>query len=120
MVSCSEWNCNQLGYMRWWFSHIPRFKGITDGVLNNWWHYFVDYQGAIKLAANSPVVSVKDEVNSSIPEKFHLNQNYPNPFNPTTTISFELQTAGSVTLTIYNSLGQKVESLLNNSELSAG
>ncbi|PKL79288.1 MAG: hypothetical protein CVV25_08575 [Ignavibacteriae bacterium HGW-Ignavibacteriae-4] len=120
MVSCSEWNCNQLGYMRWWFSHIPRFKGITDGVLNNWWHYFVDYQGAIKLAANSPVVSVKDEVNSAIPEKFHLNQNYPNPFNPTTTISFELQTAGSVTLTIYNSLGQKVESLLNNSELSAG
>ncbi len=43
LVDCSEWNCEHIGYMKWWFSHIPRYQGINpkDGKLNNWWHYVV-------------------------------------------------------------------------------
>ena len=47
-VDCTEWDCSHEGYMRWWFSHIPHFEGVNpdDGILNNWWHYVVDWEGA--------------------------------------------------------------------------
>jgi FG-GAP-like repeat/Invasin, domain 3/Secretion system C-terminal sorting domain/IPT/TIG domain len=55
----------------------------------------------------------------SAPKIFSLDQNYPNPFNPTTTIQFTIPEDGKVTLTIYNMLGQKVETLLDQN-LKAG
>ena len=42
-----------------------------------------------------------------------LYHNYPNPFNPTTTIRYELPQDGVVTIEIYDILGQKVKTLLN-------
>lgn len=57
--------------------------------------------------------------NSSV-QKFQLNQNYPNPFNPSTTISFYLQKAGPVSLTVYNIFGQKIATILQNNLLKEG
>ena len=54
-----------------------------------------------------------------IPEKFDLLQNYPNPFNPATTIPFNLPQQSNVLLTIYNILGQKVITLIDDN-LPAG
>jgi hypothetical protein len=53
------------------------------------------------------------EVDLGAPSKFELAQNFPNPFNPETSISFTLPVAGSVKLTVYNLLGQEVQSLVN-------
>ena len=37
------WKCSQLGYLKWWFSHLPNFSGIGfDGVLNDWITYMID------------------------------------------------------------------------------
>ncbi|MBK7378979.1 MAG: T9SS type A sorting domain-containing protein [Ignavibacteriales bacterium] len=47
------------------------------------------------------------------PSEFSLAQNYPNPFNPTTTIQFTLPRAGNVKLTLFNLLGQKIKTLIN-------
>jgi len=55
-----------------------------------------------------------------IPGRFALFQNYPNPFNPSTRISFVLPFASRVSLTIYNTLGQEVVSLLNKEEMDEG
>ncbi|MDP4193131.1 MAG: CotH kinase family protein, partial [Bacteroidota bacterium] len=44
---------------------------------------------------------------------FRLEQNFPNPFNPETTIGFSLEKAGNVNLSIYNILGRKVKTLIN-------
>lgn len=50
---------------------------------------------------------------------FALHQNYPNPFNPSTTIRYSLPTRGKVSLTIYNLLGQTIQTLTDQTE-SAG
>ena len=62
-------------------------------------------------------ISVK--VTGLVPTDYNLTQNYPNPFNPTTYISFSLPQAEKVKLEIYNLLGQKVITLLDN-EMQAG
>ena len=38
-TTCQEWGCNALGYMPWWFRHLPRYEGFTDGLPNNIWPY---------------------------------------------------------------------------------
>lgn len=66
----------------------------------------IDFDGNFKY---SGVI----EVNIPAPADFTLNQNYPNPFNPATTISFNLPKQQYVTLEVFNILGQKIVTLLN-------
>jgi hypothetical protein len=48
------------------------------------------------------------------PKQITIENNYPNPFNASTTISFSLPQPGNVQLEIYNLLGQRMRTLLND------
>ena len=69
----------------------------------------IDTDGAFEY---SDVVTVA----SSRSAKYELLQNYPNPFNPSTLINYSLAKDSHVTITIYNTLGQKVAVLVNKKQ----
>ncbi|MBR9916829.1 T9SS type A sorting domain-containing protein [bacterium] len=57
---------------------------------------------------------------SGIPSQFNLKQNYPNPFNPSTTFAFDLPVQSPVTLEVYDILGRKITSVIQNKTYQAG
>ncbi|KHO45865.1 MAG: hypothetical protein QS98_C0007G0023 [archaeon GW2011_AR3] len=99
---------------------INTFTGDTVDVLN----YVAKLQldGAIVDSTQSgdstvvklfaPTTDVKG-YNPNLPGNFKLEQNYPNPFNPTTNIEFMVNEHGPVTLDVYNTLGQKIKTLVS-------
>jgi hypothetical protein len=54
-----------------------------------------------------------EQIERDVPEQIFLNQNYPNPFNPSTTIEFGLDQTTNVVLEIYDVLGRKIQTIIN-------
>jgi len=83
---------------------------LSDGVVS----HAVRGEGTLKIT-NSEASHLVLKVTGSgvLPEEFALMQNYPNPFNPTTNIRFALPVESRVTVEIYNVLGQRVKTLIN-------
>jgi hypothetical protein len=59
------------------------------------------------------VTAVEQDNEPAMVTSYFLSQNFPNPFNPTTTIVYALPQAGQVKIDLYNTLGQKIRTLLN-------
>ena len=58
-----------------------------------------------------------EAVDDQLPKRFELYQNYPNPFNPVTNIKYAVPKPAQVRIEIYNILGQRVRTLLNEEKL---
>jgi len=59
-----------------------------------------------------------EENSKPIAKAFELSQNYPNPFNPSTTIDYTIAKPGDVKLTIFNVLGKKVNTLVDEAQVA--
>ncbi|MEQ9263655.1 MAG: T9SS type A sorting domain-containing protein [Balneolaceae bacterium] len=78
-----------------------------------------DFEPIYRFITFERGVSVNNEDEVGTPREFSLDQNYPNPFNPSTNINFSLPQTSKVTLNVYDMLGRKVATLLNNEQLNA-
>lgn len=92
------------------------FKISSFGVDQENELYILDYNnGRIYRFAGSSSTAIDDEI-INIPDEFSLEQNYPNPFNPKTVIQYRLSLTENVELSIYNTLGQKIKTLVNQKQ----
>jgi hypothetical protein len=65
------------------------------------------------VVVDTTITGIVDRTSLRLPDSFILHQNHPNPFNPSTNISYQLSKPSHVVLTIYNLLGQEINSLVN-------
>ena len=72
--------------------------------------------GANKRNIISKIVKIVRDSTSSIPSDFVLHPNYPNPFNLVTNIRFDLPKTSNVKLVIYNIMGQRVKTLIEEQQ----
>jgi hypothetical protein len=72
----------------------------------------------IQFRVDTPTASDPGDI-GSIPHRFTLQQNHPNPFNTATTIVFSLDKTGYVSLVVYDLLGRKVRTIVDE-DLSSG
>ncbi len=76
---------------------------------------------SIRMLESTTVNSIKNkELTVILPSDYKLKQNYPNPFNPETNIEFFLPIKKKISLTIYNSVGQKVKTLIESEVYNQG
>jgi len=74
--------------------------------------------GSYGMYSFKDIILSSDDLNNSFLEQ-NFNS-FPNPFNNTTTINCKLNQSSQLTIYIYNSLGQRIKTLVNKAELSAG
>ncbi|MBN2281710.1 MAG: T9SS type A sorting domain-containing protein [Candidatus Marinimicrobia bacterium] len=94
-------------------ANLTATDGFHVGSLQWYPGELAQYQGP-----NASVAIDEDENYTAA--DFTLEQNYPNPFNPVTTIHYMINHTEPVKLTVYNVLGQKIRTLVDNASLSAG
>lgn len=77
--------------------------------------YAATAQGAYRIDVRARTATVAQDL-APRPQQFALDANYPNPFNGSTSIRFAVPTKSRVTLSVYNTVGQKIADLVDAEE----
>lgn len=94
--------------LRYWHTDGGSFGSHSDNV-------WIDHISVV----NNPTTAIIENL-STVIDEIELAQNYPNPFNSYTNITYSLVQTARVRLIIYNMLGQKVQTLVDNELRSPG
>jgi photosystem II stability/assembly factor-like uncharacterized protein len=85
-------------------SHFTGVFKFYFEIMNDGWTYWRD-------TVSQVVTGIEDE--SLTPINYSISQNYPNPFNPSTTIDYSIPKSSFVNLSVYDILGRRVSTLVN-------
>jgi uncharacterized lipoprotein YddW (UPF0748 family) len=120
-----EWRLSDPGSIGSWIGNgqldfplyrIDSFQMTNFAGSSNYGRIYFDN---LRLVKKSTVVSdIAEEINL-VPDEFMLYQNYPNPFNPATVIPFSIDKEGLVKLELYDVLGRKISTIIDEN-LKAG
>ena len=112
-----------------WGEEDNGFSTIENNLTWNlvWWetqfiqgdYITIEYLGPLSIEdiyEFNPNDGLYSNNDNFIPMDYSLKQNYPNPFNPITTLRYDLPQDGLVNITIYDMMGRKVKTLVNDSQ----
>ena len=96
-------------------SSSPNNYNYSDNSAKNGFKYKyrlkqIDNNGDYKYSSEIEVLA------NLAPANYALSQNYPNPFNPSTMINYQVAEPGKVLLTVYDMLGKKVSTLVDENK----
>lgn len=74
--------------------------------------------GLVVYNENGVTVDVGNYIENKTVQKFNLTPNFPNPFNPSTTINYSIPKYSFVSLVVFNSIGEKVKTLVSENKNS--
>jgi hypothetical protein len=98
-----------LGVWVWPNYYVGQTYQQEISYLKNWIAFRLNWMDNNMIGEPTDV----EEYQSEIPSEFRLEQNYPNPFNPSTNISWQLPYPSNVIITLHNSLGEEVETVVS-------
>ena len=110
-----KWNINDGSYIKYTAEDGLAYNTVTA--------IEIDSEGNIWFGTGAGVSCfLKPDISEFIEPvtNFNLSQNYPNPFNTETTVKYTVIEKAIINLTIYNSTGQEINSLITNKLMRPG
>jgi choice-of-anchor A domain-containing protein/uncharacterized repeat protein (TIGR01451 family) len=118
MFGSGQFNLNPFNGVLTRDTTIANFATILSATQGNMPVFFIGGTSGV-ITSSNPTSTTGTKDKSELPGSFNLEQNYPNPFNPSTSIRFSVSKKEVVSLTVFNSIGEVVNTLVNG-EFEAG